>query len=80
VTRVLGCQQRIVHPSKLPSTSHCDWSNAPARICSAMGIIGLANALRQRGLDVSHQPIPWRLALNRAFDLCCYVNKMTFDW
>jgi hypothetical protein len=42
-----------VHPSKLPVDKACDWSaGASPYLLAPMGIIGLANALRGRGLDV----------------------------
>src|SRR5439155_11380690 len=67
-----------VHPSKLPVDTPCDWSNgASPYLLAPMGIIGLANALRQRGLDVVGINYPMEVALNPSFRLVPWLRRQS---
>src|SRR5439155_15238699 len=65
-----------VHPSKLPVDKPCDWSNgASPYLLAPMGIIGLANALRARGLDVVGINYPMEVALDHSFRLVPWLHE-----
>ena len=65
-----------VHPSKLPVDKPCDWSNgASPYLLAPMGIIGLANALRGRGLDVIGINYPMEVALDPTFRLVPWLRQ-----
>ena len=65
-----------VHPSKLPVDKPCDWSNgASPYLLAPMGIIGLTNALRARGLDVVGINYPMEVALDQSFRLVPWLHQ-----
>jgi radical SAM superfamily enzyme YgiQ (UPF0313 family) len=65
-----------VHPSKLPVDKPCDWSaGASPYLLAPMGIIGLANALRGRGLDVVGINYPMEVALDPTFRLVPWLRR-----
>src|ERR1700704_7111334 len=65
-----------VHPSKLPVDKPCDWSNGESPyLLAPMGIIGLANALRTRGLDVVGINYPMEVALDQSFRLVPWLRQ-----
>src|SRR5437764_9003418 len=64
-----------VHPSNLPVAMPCDWSKgASPYLLAPMGIIGLANALRQRGLDVVGINYPMEVAFDQSFRLVPWLR------
>ena len=65
-----------VHPSKLPVDKACDWSNgASPYLLAPMGIIGIANALRERGLEVVGLNYPMEVALDTSFRLVPWLRQ-----
>ena len=71
-----GGRVLYVHPSKLPVDQSHDWSNgASPYLLAPMGIIGLANSLRQRGLDVIGINYPMEVALNQSFRLVPWLRR-----
>jgi len=65
-----------VHPSKLPVDKPCDWAKgASPYLLAPMGIIGLANALRARGLDVVGINYPMEVALDQSFRLVPWLRQ-----
>src|SRR5262245_6092959 len=64
-----------VHPSKLPVDKPCDWSaGASPYLLAPMGVIGLANALRARGIEVVGINYPSEVALDPTFRLVPWLR------
>lgn len=65
-----------VHPSKLPVDTPCDWSRgASPYLLAPMGVVGLANHLRGRGIDVVGLNYPMEVALDRGFRLVPWLRE-----
>src|SRR5581483_1377182 len=67
-----------IHPSKLPVDKPVDWSRgASPYLLAPMGVVGLANALRQKGFDVVGLNYPMEVALDPTFRLVPWLRRQS---
>src|SRR5207253_10696745 len=76
VRRVADGRILYIHPSKLPVDQPVDWSRgASPYLLAPMGVVGLANALRQHGFDVVGLNYPMEVALDPGFRLVPWLRE-----
>ena len=67
-----------VHPSKLPVDRPLDWRRgASPYVLAPMGVVGLVNRLRTRGLDVIGLNYPMEVAINQSFRLVPWLREQS---
>ena len=65
-----------IHPSKLPVDQPVDWSRgASPYLIAPMGIVGLANLLRERGHEVVGLNYPMEVAVDPTFRLVPWLRE-----